>query len=96
MSTTTLTVFRGYTGVFLHLQGSVLLVGPLTHGTVVVLGILESHQLQDEVSVRRTDAALSIGVHSFVRGYAHFAQDGENLLRRLELVGVPVHHIEPL
>ncbi len=81
---------------FLHLQGSVFPVSPLTHGTIVILGILESHQLQDEVSVRRTDATLSIGINCLVWGYPHFGQDAANLLRRLELVGIPVQDIEPL
>ena len=47
-------------------ERGIVAVGPLAHGGVVVLGLVVAHQLQDEHSVRRTDAALSIGVDVLV------------------------------
>ena len=58
----------------LDYQGSVLPVGPLSHGAVVIFCIGVAEQSEDEHAVRRTDAALSIGIHFLVGGYAIIRQ----------------------
>ena len=81
----------------LHLQRCVIPVGPLPHRGVVVLGCLVvAHQLQDEHAVRRTDAALSIGVNILVGGDPVVRQQLADFGGRAEAVGLAVHHTEPL
>ena len=58
----------------LERERGILTVGPLAHGGVVVLGLVVADQLQDEHAVRRTDAALSIGVDVLVGRYAVVGQ----------------------
>ena len=50
----------------LEFQRCVFAIGPLPHGGVVVLGLVVANQLQDEHTVRRTDAALSIRIDLLV------------------------------
>ena len=42
-------------------------VCPFAHRAVVVAGFVVAEQFEDEYSVRRTDAALSIGYDFFFR-----------------------------
>ncbi len=48
-------------------QWSVVPIRPLTHRSVVVSGPLVAQQIEDEHTVRRTDAALSISDDLFFR-----------------------------
>ncbi len=65
----------------LHLQGRVFHIGPLAHGAIVVLGLAVAEELQDHHTVRRTDAALSIGEDVLVRSNALLRKDPPNLFR---------------
>jgi hypothetical protein len=52
--------------VCLNHQGRIVTIGPFTHRPIVITHAVVTQQLQDKQSVRRTDAALSIGDDFFV------------------------------
>ncbi len=67
------------------------MVGPLTHGGVIVLGLFVAQKPKDEHAVRRTDAALSIREYLLVGGDAVLVQDLPDFLWGFEPVCLPVH-----
>ena len=68
----------------LHHQRGVVAVRPFPHGAVVITCSLIAKKLQDEYSVRRTDAALSIGHNFFFRRCSDRLQHGPQLRGRLD------------
>ena len=81
----------------LHPQGRVFAVGPLSHGAVVVAYAVAAQRGQDERSVRRTDASLSIGDALLVRRYAALLQHSPQLCGGLDgLVLVAGHEVQSL
>ncbi len=59
-------------------------VAPLTPGSVIVSCARVPQQLKNEESVRRTDAALSVGDHVLVRGDPYAFQQCSQLATGLE------------
>ena len=65
-------------------QWSVVPIRPLTHGAVVISGPPIAQQIEDEHTVRRTDAALSISDDLFFRGHPCRLQHGAKLIGRFD------------
>lgn len=72
-------------------QGGCFLICPLSHGSIVVLGIFVAEKTEDEHTVRRTDPALSIREYLLVWCDSIVVQNVANLVRWLKSVGLSVH-----
>ena len=80
----------------LHDERRILTVSPLAHRAIIVSRAVVAEQLQDEHSVRRTDAALSIGDDFFFRRRADFFEHSPQLVGRLyRLVAVVRDEVQP-
>ena len=72
-------------------QGGCFLICPLSHGSIVVLGIFVAEKTEDEQTVRRTDPALSIREYLLVWCDSIVVQNVANLVRWLKSVSLSVH-----
>lgn len=70
-------------------------VAVLVPGCVIVAALVVAEQLQKPVSVRRTDAALSIGGDGFVRSDAEVGEHGAKLGGRLQGAHGAIERVQP-
>ena len=79
----------------LFLQREVLAIAPFGPGGIVIAHLVKTEQPQGEQSVRRTDAALSIGDDLTLGSDPSLLKHGAEFGRGFELFCLGVHIVEP-
>ena len=62
-------------------HGRIFPICPFAHRGIVILGPVVAQHLEQENTVRRTEASLSIGERRLLRGYPFSVEDQLNLLQ---------------